>query len=213
MRQFNILSVLLLVLVVGCTNGEKNSVRNEDSVLSENQDSPVSDSLVIVPGKSIGNVFLGQDITDVSKELGDVDDGDAAMGKAWGIWHLRDSSDAEGLVTLSVYSSYKDTSMMAKDVKQIVITGGDYSTVDGLKNGVLLETIKAKLPDLKKVAVYVNAAGTDTLQVYDSEKNGIAFDLKKLDQQLISNSITVHQKGISVNSTYLTIHPGWKLLN
>ncbi|NRF40854.1 hypothetical protein [Pedobacter foliorum] len=209
MRQFNILSVLLLALVMGCNEPKKKTVEEEtEARLPAGAFPEYSGDLMIVPGKSIDKVFLGQDMSEVFKILGNPSDGDAAMGKSWGIWYLRDSTDTKK-GELSVYSSYKNNSMSTKDVKQIVVSATNYRTDKGLRIGVSLDEIKAVFPDVKKAAVYLNTAKKDSLVVYDAENEGIAFDVRNKGDHFFTTAITVHPKNVSVNSTYLTIHPGW----
>lgn len=209
MRQFNILSVLLLVLALGCNEPkEKTQEVDKEARLPAGAFPEYSGDLMIVPGKSIDKVFLGQDMLEVFKILGNPSDGDAAMGKSWGIWYLRDSTDTKK-GELSVYSSYKDSTMSSKDVKQIVVNATNYRTDKGLRIGVSLDEIKAVFPNVKKAAVYVNAVKKDSLIVYDAEEEGIAFDVRNKADHFFTTAITVHPKNVSVNSTYLTIHPGW----
>jgi len=209
MRQFNILSVLLLALAIGCNEPKKNTQEEDkEARLPAGAFPEYSGDLMIVPGKSIDKVFLGQDMVDVFKLLGNPSDGDAAMGKSWGIWYLRDSTDTKR-GELSVYSSYKDSTMSSKDVKQIVVSATNYRTDKGLRIGVSLDEIKAVFPNVKKAAVYLNAVKKDSLIVYDAEEEGIAFDVRNKGDHFFTTAITVHPKKVSVNSTYLTIHPGW----
>lgn len=209
MRQFNILSVLLLALVMGCNEPKKKTAEEDkEARLPAGAFPEYSGDLMIVPGKSIDKVFLGQDMSEVFKLLGNPSDGDAAMGKSWGIWYLRDSTDTRK-GELSVYSSYKDSTMSSKDVKQIVVSATNYRTDKGLRIGVSLDEIKAVFPNVKKAAVYLNAVKKDSLIVYDVEEEGIAFDVRNKGDHFFTTAITVHPKKVSVNSTYLTIHPGW----
>lgn len=209
MRQFNILSVLLLALILGCNEPKEKTVdEDKEARLPAGAFPEYSGDLMIVPGKSIDKVFLGQDMLEVFKILGNPSDGDAAMGKSWGIWYLRDSTDTRK-GELSVYSSYKDSTMSTKDVKQIVVSATNYRTDKGLRIGVSLDEIKAVFPDVKKAAVYFNTVKKDSLVVYDAEEEGIAFDVRNRSDHFFTTAITVHPKNVSVNSTYLTIHPGW----
>ncbi|KQR71115.1 hypothetical protein [Pedobacter sp. Leaf176] len=70
----------------------------------------------------------------VSAKLGRPDDGDAAMGKAWGIWYSKDLTSGQRN-EFAIYASYKDTSMRVRDVKQIRITSPEYKTQDGFTTG------------------------------------------------------------------------------
>ncbi|SDG54020.1 hypothetical protein SAMN05421827_107231 [Pedobacter terrae] len=143
----------------------------------------------------------------VAEKLGRPDAGDAAMGKAWGIWYGSDST-AKRRDEIAIYSSYRDTSMRVKDVKQIRITSNAFKTQDGLATGANLEDTKLKFPDIKKLSSYLNEK-KDTVVVYDAKKEGIGFEFLKGK----SISLTVHPVNTAVNDTYLTLHPEWKLIN
>ncbi|RZJ86551.1 MAG: hypothetical protein EOO20_18070 [Chryseobacterium sp.] len=175
---------------------------NNTSVKQKNVDS----AFLVVPGKSIGKISLGENMTEVGKKLGRPDAGDAAMGKAWGIWYSKDSTDGQKN-ELAVYSSYRDTSMMVKEVKQIRITSAQFKTRNGLTTGGPEADSKSKFPAMDLVSSYLNQ-NKDTVTVYDSRQDGIGFEFLKGK----SISITVHPVNQSVNGTYLTLHPEWKLI-
>lgn len=207
MKKINLIAVVLLGITLGCNRtDQKNGFNGHDSLaVGDHKTTRTGSAHLITPGRSAGEIILGQDVQEVFKLLGKADDGDAAMGKAWGIWQLKDSAAAGDI---AVYSSYRDTSMTAKDVKQIVVSAANYATKEGLHKGSSLEEIRAVFPDIKLAESDVK--GKDTLMIYDAPGKGIAFDLKKEGAQLRSVAITVHPEKVSVNSTYLTIHPGWK---
>jgi len=200
----------MIALAFGCTNStsqnqEGKAGLKDASVESITKPAEVDNDRLIVPGKSIGKIFLGQDVKEMSKMLGTPDDGDAAMGKAWGIWHL-DGGD------LSVYSSYKDSTATSRDVKQVVVSAEGYKTKEGFGKGTSIEEIRKTYPNLQRVETYILEGAGDTLKVFDEVKEGIAFDVITKGNKHINAAITVHAKNIPVNSTYLTIHPGWKRL-
>ncbi|RPD41736.1 hypothetical protein [Chitinophaga barathri] len=159
---------------------------------------------LLVAGESAGKFHLGQDMDSVFSLLGKPDDGDAAMGKAWGIWHGQD--------TLAVYSTYADSTMSRRTARQIVVSGEGYRTENGLGSNTPLETIRESYPALQPAATYVSDPGGDTLWVYDAEASGIAFDFRKKDGQLLCTAVTIHPADEPVAATYLTIHAGWKKL-
>ncbi|RZL29787.1 MAG: hypothetical protein EOP00_37305 [Pedobacter sp.] len=142
------------------------------------------------------NVFL----------LGRPDAGDAAMGKAWGIWYSKDSISGHR-DELAIYSSYKDTSMRIKDVKQIRITSNRFKTQDGFTTGRSEADTKLKFPAMERISAYLNEQN-DTVTVYDAKGDGIGFEFLKGK----SISLTIHPMNQAVNETYLTLHPEWKLI-
>lgn len=194
--------------VAACQSANKTD-QNTDSVsnLASTPMQSVDERFLVVAGRSIGEINLGEDMEEVGKKLGRPNAGDAAMGKAWGIWYSDDST-AKHRNEIAVYSSYRDTSMRVKDVKQIRITSNKFKTKDGLATGSTLEDVKSKFPTIKKLSAYLNE-DKDTVAVYDAKKDGIGFEFLKGK----SIALTVHQVNIPVNATYLTLHPEWNVID
>ncbi|WP_316844583.1 hypothetical protein [Pedobacter psychrodurus] len=201
----------LLGLSIGlaaCQSNHKTDESTADS-LADTTSAPVQttdERFLVVAGHSVGEIALGEDMEQVGKKLGRPNAGDAAMGKAWGIWYSDDST-AKHRNEIAVYSSYRDTSMRIKDVKQIRITSNKFKTQEGLSTGSTLEQTKQKFPAIEKLSAYLNE-DKDTITVYDAKKDGIGFEFLKGK----SISLTVHPVNIPVNATYLTLHPEWKLI-
>lgn len=208
MKNIKFVLLGLSISLAACKSANKNDQHKTDSVskLTPATAQAVDERFLIVAGKSIGEISLGEDMEQVGKKLGRPDAGDAAMGKAWGIWYSDDST-GKHRNEIAVYSSYRDTSMRVKDVKQIRITANKFKTQNGLATGSTLEDTKSKFPALEKLSSYLNEE-KDTVQVYDAKKDGIGFEFLKGK----SISLTVHPVNISVNATYLTLHPEWKLI-
>ena len=194
--------------VAACQSANKTD-QNTDSAsnLASTPMQSVDERFLVVAGRSIGEINLGEDMEEVGKKLGRPNAGDAAMGKAWGIWYSDDST-AKRRNEIAVYSSYRDTSMRVKDVKQIRITSNKFKTKDGLATGSTLEDVKSKFPTIKKLSAYLNE-DKDTVAVYDAKKDGIGFEFLKGK----SIALTVHQVNIPVNATYLTLHPEWNVID
>lgn len=194
--------------VAACQSANKTD-QNTDSVsnLASTPMQSIDERFLVVAGRSIGEINLGEDMEGVGKKLGRPNAGDAAMGKAWGIWYSDDST-AKRRNEIAVYSSYRDTSMRVKDVKQIRITSNKFKTKDGLATGSTLEDVKSKFPTIKKLSAYLNE-DKDTVAVYDAKKDGIGFEFLKGK----SIALTVHQVNIPVNATYLTLHPEWNVID
>lgn len=179
--------------------GQPGSKQPEEQTQAVQQSVPQN---LLVPGESAGKLHIHQDMDSVFDVLGKPDDGDAAMGKAWGIWHGDD--------TLAVYSSYADSTMSRRITRQIVVSGEDYRTADGLGRNTPLEAVRESFPALQPAATYVSVPGGDTLWVYDAEAAGIAFDFRKIEGELHCSAITIHEPHEPVTATYLGIHGGWK---
>ncbi|PWS28548.1 hypothetical protein DHW03_01445 [Pedobacter yonginense] len=208
MKSINIFLVGLSLSFASCQFSKTNDTSKADSIesIESGPGKIVDERYLVVPGRSVGEISLGEDMETVGKRLGRPDAGDAAMGKAWGIWYNKNSNG--GLSNeLAIYSSYKDTTLTSKDVKQIRITSNQFKTQDGFGTNRTLSDTQVKYPDLIKVATYINEA-KDSVTVYDSKTEGIGFEFVKGK----SISLTVHQKNAAVNGTYLTLHPEWKLV-
>src|SRR5687768_870964 len=95
---------------------------------------------LLVPGKSAGKFYLQQNMDSIFTLLGKPDDGDAAMGKAWGIWHGKD--------TIAIYSTYADSTMSSKTVRQIVVSGEGYRTESGIGSNTPFGIIRDSYPAL-----------------------------------------------------------------
>ncbi|WP_293306948.1 hypothetical protein [Pedobacter sp. UBA5917] len=195
------------ISLAACQSSNKTDDKTADSVNHVSRDTQIpNEKFLVVAGRSVGEISIGEDMEQVGKKLGRPDAGDAAMGKAWGIWYSNDST-AQHPNEIAVYSSYRDTSMRVKDVKQIRITSDQFKTKEGLSTGTTLEETKLKFPAIEKLSTYLNE-DKDTVTVYDAKKEGIGFEFLKGK----SISLTVHQVNIPVNGTYLTLHPEWKIV-
>lgn len=167
----------------------------------------VEAKLLIVPGKSVGRYFIGQHMDKVDSLRGKPDFGDAAMGKAWAVWYGKHKTGNKQN-EIAIYSTYADSTMSSKAVRQIRVISSKFQTVDGLNNGNLFSSFAAKYADFSKVFSYVDTGLGDTIEVYDSKTNGIAVEFLRD----ISRAITVHPKGEAFDQSYYTLHPEWKVL-
>lgn len=208
MKSIKIILIGLSISLFACQSSKTNNTNKADSIASieSGPGKIVDERYLVVPGQSVGEISLGENMEIVGKKLGRPDAGDAAMGKAWGIWYSKDSIE-NGKNELAIYSSYKDTTLTSKDVKQIRITSKQFKTQDGFGTERSFEDTQMKFPGIIKIAAYLNEA-KDSIMVYDSKTEGIGFEFVNGK----SISLTVHPKNVSVNGTYLTLHPEWKLI-
>jgi len=163
-------------------------------------------SKLVIAGKQAGRIYLGQYMEEVSEILGRPDDGDAAMGSALGIWY-EGTQKALKINPTVIFSSYRDSNMVIKAVKQVSVTAAGFRTSEGIHTGVKLAELLRAYPSLKKTETYVNAQ-KDSVFVYDSVPDGIAFDL----QRDTCTAITIHVKNRPANAVYLPVHPEWRKL-
>ncbi len=206
MKAIKLIILALTFSVIACKSNRKAGV-NGDSVETNDEESfRISDSrFLIVPGRSVGEISLGDDMQLEGKLLGKPDAGDAAMGKAWGIWQEKDSTAGKG--ELAIYSAYRDTSMRVKEVKQIRITNEQFKTQDGFSTGRTISDTKLMFPAMEQIASYINAE-KDTVLIYDAKQDGIGFEFLKRK----GIALTVHPMNQPINNIYLTLHPEWKLI-
>jgi len=205
MKSIKIICLGLSIGVAACQSSQ-NAQHKTDSIASieSGPGKIIDERFLVVPGRSVGDISLGEDMTKVGARLGRPDDGDAAMGKAWGIWYSKDSTSGQR-DELAIYSSYKDTSMRVRDVKQIRITSPKYKTQDGFTTGRSEADAKLKFNSMERISAYLNEQ-KDTVIVYDAKVDGIGFEFLKGK----SISLTVHPVNQGINNTYLTLHPEWK---
>jgi hypothetical protein len=208
--KYTLLAICAAASLAGCNPGNKATQPKVDAG-QQSEKATVDQSKLIVPGKSVGRLYLNQDMASVFEIMGKADAGDAAMGKAWSIWYSK-VSGKQTEDQIAVYSSYKDSTMSGKSAKEILVTAPDYRTQSGLRTGISLDSIQNVLPALKQVARYVNDSEHDTLDIYDDRRSGIAFGVKRRAEKQISTAVYVHFPNESVNNTNLTIYPGWRQL-
>jgi len=209
MKYAKILLLLFAASFFACTQSSVSGDERKDSTANQAMLKPnriTTDSL-IVPGKSVGKLYLKQDVQDLEQILGKADGGDAAMGKAWGIWYDKNSNGSTK-DEIDVYSSYADTSMVKKDIKQIRITANSFATKNQLRTGNGLSAFLDEFKDAEKLSTFLDVKTKDSILIYDSKRNGIGVEVVKN----IITAITIHEIGIPVNATYLTLHPEWKPL-
>jgi hypothetical protein len=209
MKKMAYFGVIVLGTMVAChgASDKKREEKMHAGTIAAHEIKEIDSAKLIIPGERAGKLYLGQDMQAVVKLLGQADDGDAAMGSALGIWYTKSSADVNLRNPVAVFSSYKDSTMVAKTVKQFSVSAPEFSTTEGIHTGLKLSQLMAAYPALKETGVY--AKGRDTLKVYDNQVEGIAFDLV----QDTCSAITIHPKGKPANSTYLDVHPGWTVVS
>jgi len=108
------------------------------------------------------------------------------MGKSWATWISKDSEKNE----LNIYSTYKNSEMKEKVVRQIRITSPKFQTPSEISTGKSLQEIQKAFSDIKLVAKYTDEKTKNLIEIYDSETNGIAFEFTQNE----CSAIIVHTK-------------------
>lgn len=207
----------IALVLISCGQSNRNVSESEDTardnVMKSSKsikDSVATDSAnfisnrLIVPGERIGNIKLGTNAAYLEALLGIPDRADAAMGKAWLTWSGK-RDEHNNRTELNVYTTYKDTSMRQKIVRQIRTSSSMYRTKDGLKVYSSLEEIKRYFPNLRKTGHY-NPDNRDII-IYEDRENGIAFEIVMANGQQVCIGIIVSNKGADAISTYRFLHP------
>jgi hypothetical protein len=190
-----LLSAALIICITSCTqqtktvNTKTNIVASPDSAKGSLQDSAKNSYATsmnahaddsIVPGKSIGHIFIGEKTEEVTKVLGEPDSSDAAMGKATLSWYSKPSKKTADTVVNSI-KVFATTNFGAQDeasrVKQIRITSVFFKTPEQVGCGSTIAFIKMQYPLIKKAsASYTDHSGNEVM-IYDDTKEGISFEI------------------------------------
>lgn len=146
----------------------------------------VSADWEIIPGKRIGNTALGDDPEMLLQRLGKPDASDAAMGKAWLVWDGANSNN-----TLAVFTTYADSTMMRKAIRQIRVTSPRFQTADGIRTGTKFPEIRRAFPELKASEnTFPEAAPR-----YDVVSRGISFEFSGKSDADSCTAILIYPTG------------------
>ncbi|WDO11987.1 hypothetical protein MH928_11680 [Flavobacterium sp. WW92] len=190
---------LIGISLLSCSDKKASAVETEktsDSIVKYVPPEIIDRKQLIIPGKSIGLTQLGQNAETLSS-LEKPDFSDAAMGKAWATWYSKDGQKKE----LNIYTTYKNSEMKEKVIRQIRITSPEFKTSEGIAIGKSLNDIQKGFPKVKIVGEY-NANGK-AVQLYDDADSGIAFEI----ENDLCIGIIIHEMGKKVTEEYITLHP------
>jgi len=206
---------------MACHPAKNNQAGNDISVRSAPVDTgqpaaatPVADNPIaeagvpveqlIVPGQSVGKTPLGLDASLLAQRLGRPDFSDAAMGKAWLTWYGQ-RDEHNNRTELNIYTTYKDSTMQTKVVRQIRTTSSYFKTKEKMGVYRSLDELQKFFPDLKAVGYYKD--GNRIITIYDAARSGIAFEVGEANGQEICTGVIVHPKGKEVLDVYLYFRP------
>ncbi len=171
-----------LALLSACGTPANRSDQDKDTttVTSETtkvkpEKAEVAADQLIVPGKSIGQTRLDDDMDQVIARLGKPDGGDAAMGKSTSVWYT-DHDTAKASTTIFA-SRQMGTADEKARVKQIRVSSPWFKTADGVMTGADKATIEKAYPHLAKAG---SPIAKDT--VYADKAAGIAFEFDGQDK-------------------------------
>lgn len=162
----------------------------------------------LVPGQSVGKIYLGDAEPSLDSILGKPQSGDAAMCKSWKRWQWGDP-----VHVLEVFESCDPKKDMKKTVQQIRFSGIPYETQDHISLKSTFAKIQETFTGLKAVATFKDKTTGKQMIIMDQKQDGIAFVFNSEDNQPQGNCqmIIVHQRGQDPISTYLQpeldLHP------
>jgi hypothetical protein len=155
-------------------NCERNTVHYASPVfcvaLFVSMSDTFSRNVTIVPGKRVGDVFIGQTLSTLEQRFGISKSGDLSMGRLWEVWTL----DRQG-GSIGVFCRRPDEHTFI--VQRIRVTAHRFSTSNGLSVGSSLAEVQKAFPDVRLVSNYHSAQRHQKVAVYDSAKRGIAFEI------------------------------------
>lgn len=154
---------------------------------------------LIEPGKSVGKVQLGHELTHVMKTLGQPKEvsgmeGEAAMGHIWTIWP---GNNGHELDVYTVRGPENSASLPQNFVRQIRLTSPAFHTENGLHVGVGLERFNRFINPQSLIE------NTGKRRLYDDSSNGIAYEFAPRGKGWVCSAITIHPRGKGVQNEYL----------
>ena len=205
----HLLYITLLLSLLSCQPGDNSNQKEDTEPANPVADTtpatpPVPDSAyLIVPGGSIGHIYLEMPATELQGIMGKADSGDAAMGKSLQFWLSKNAHKPRQYVAVYTVNDF-DGSGSPPEVRQVQVTSPEFRTDGGLGAGSTLAAIRGQFGKLEPLAYYTNEEGRQ-VYLFDAQAQGIAFEVIVPDS--ISTAVTIHAKGTDVTDTYLPIHP------
>ncbi|UEG53517.1 hypothetical protein LLH06_00815 [Mucilaginibacter daejeonensis] len=180
--RYRILMIPALALLSACGEPSDRSDRDKDTTIVKTEATTVEPTKaevaadhLIVPGKSIGQTRLDEDMDQVIARLGKPDGGDAAMGKSTSVWYT--GHDTAKASTTIFASRQMGTADERARVKQIRVTSPWFKTADGIMTGADKAAIEKIYPHLEKAE---SPIAKD--EVYADKAAGIAFEFDGQDK-------------------------------
>ena len=144
---------------------------------------------LIVPGKSIGRVFVGRVSGDVIKRLGEAAEGDAALGREGWIYF----SDAKKSERLEIHL-HRDIEGHRYYVESIGVTSPDFVTQRGVSTASSVEAIWKAFPTLTFSDFKQGPSGEQLEQYFDFPHGmQVTFRAPKAGQKRKCYMITVFE--------------------
>jgi len=206
MVKMKYLLLTFMLFLLSCNNKKEAAELTDKTVIGPASIEIVPPKLLIVPAKSIGNISLNQNASELESILGQPDLSDAAMGKAWLTWFSKISDSITGN-ELNIYTTYKpnDPNLTEKIVRQIRITSPEFKTSNNISTSNTLSEIKIAFPNVAEIGKY-DLETENPVIIYDDVASGIAFEIENDS----CTGIIIQEKDKSVGKEYISFHPDMK---
>ena len=205
---------LFLLLLVSCKENQKGqkpenstSTSGKDTTAANGQKPEQNKELLIVPGKRLGDLYLGKEATVTLKDsLGEPLHQDSAMGKSSQTFRLKNKDLNGNDAILSIFTAIRmdGGNTDGKHRLQAVRTNSTtFATEQGLKVGSTFKEIQHSFK-LQKLGEFTKNGNTYSL--YDTE-DGIAFEVNK---DKICSGIEIHKADTKATDSYLPVYEHFK---
>lgn len=185
------------------TSVENHSVVKDASNL-DLENSSKNEKYLIIPGKSIGDTHILDDVETLEK-LGKPSFSDAAMGKAWTVWTGEGLDVLGNRTTLAIYTTYNGSDMSKKVVKKIRITSADFETAEGAHTGMTFSEISSIFSNLRLDSQWQKRDDNVKTTFYSVANSGIGFEFQNIQDRQICVAIIVAAADEISNFNYLIL--------
>lgn len=186
--------IFLLAITVACT---PHNERSDES--TKNTVKKIPDSLLIKPGKAIGNIQLDSNMEALGNRLGRPNQTDAAMGSALYTWFVNNDTAGYRISTFG-HRNFGGADEAIVHIKKILVTDPRYMTFEGLHAGSGQDSI-ALLYQLKNS--HQNVSGSKKINLFADASKGIAFEIDSLSRKC--KAVVVFKPGDSA-SAYINMY-------
>ena len=143
----------------------------------------------IVPGRSIGQLCLGEAASTATTPLGLAASNDSAMGNTWQVW-----KSGYELDVLTI----RDESGLHTFVEQVRVTSPWFATRRGIHVGSSFSAVRAAFPKMLRLNPDAKPTEHQVLALYDNVNQGILFEFAAAKHGVPSSAkcqaILVHPK-------------------
>ena len=187
------ITIVIVTLMASCTprNG------SDDKANVNKVSTPYS--LLIKPGKSIGNMQLDSNMEVLTQKIRRPDQSDAAMGSALYTWFV--NKDTAGYrISAFGHRNFGGADEAIVHIKKILVTDPRYFTSDGMHAGSPQDSI-ALFYQLKNSDSYLG--DNKNMHLFSDINKGIAFEIDSLNKKC--KAIVVFKPGDSP-SAYINMY-------